>query len=152
MIYKHELGLIDPVWTSYGEAWRSLATLWLRAENALLRAGRPELEFKEIKDLNIPEAIKDWMISKRLQQDARPPDSRFGNIWTDYLRALPLAMWQDDGNIFQETWCRTGKTGIVMFVLGLYWQAEHSGGGHDWEANLKFVEAIFELILSIPEL
>ena len=45
-----------------------------------------------------------------------------------------------------------GKTGILGLLLCLYWQAEYSGGGNDWKANIKRVESIFSAILAEPTL
>lgn len=150
--YRNELGLLDPIWTSYGKEWRSLATLWLRAEAALSKTGRSDLTFKEIKDLAIPDGIKDWMYSKLMTQPAHLPDDRFGKVWTAFLASLKINTFPDGDAILEEVWCRPGKTGIVSFILGLYWQAEYSGGGNDWQRNMGLVEDIFNKILSAPKL
>ena len=150
---RHELGLIDPVWTTYGEDWRSLATLWLRTEMTLSKTGRQGLSFNDIRRLTILDVIKDWMYCKQLSQDGKPPSGDgFRKIWMEFLRALPIAKWKKDKTILEEMWCRPGKTGIIVFVLGLYWQAEYSGAGHDWKQNLKCVGEIFDLILAHPDL
>ena len=51
-----------------------------------------------------------------------------------------------------EFWCRPGKTGIIIFLVGLYWQAVYSGSGKTWASNLERVEAIFCAILKAPAL
>jgi hypothetical protein len=51
-----------------------------------------------------------------------------------------------------EMWTHPGKTGIIGLLLCLYWQAEYSGGGKDWELNMDRVKCIFNAILAIPEL
>lgn len=149
---KQELGLTDPVWTAYGDKWRSIGALWLRAEITLSKTGRLDLSIEEINSLNMPEVIKNWILSTRSSQDGQPPDSTFGKIWSDYILALPFAEWKNDNMILQEPWCRPGRTGIIVFLLGLHWQAEYSGGGRDWERNINRVGEIFELILAHPEL
>jgi hypothetical protein len=146
------LGLVDPVWTSYGKEWRSLAALWLRAETALSKTGRCDLTITEINDSTIPNAIKDWMYSKRMAQDARPPDDRFGKVWTAFLASLKIDTYPDGDALLEEVWCRPGQTGIVLFILGLYWQAEYSGAGNDWQRNMELVKDIFTKILSAPKL
>ena len=51
-----------------------------------------------------------------------------------------------------EVWARPGKTGVIDLLLCLYWQAEYSGAGNDWNDNVKCIDSIFDAILAIPEL
>lgn len=149
---KGELGLIDPDWSAHPSEWRSLSALWLRVEAALGKTGHNDLSIAEVNGTSLPQSVKDWMLSKKLSQDAHPPDSRFGKIWTDFIAGLPLSEWQEKGSILQEKWCRPGKTGVVMFLLGVYWQAKYSGAGNDWISNVQRIDAVFNLILANPNL
>ena len=152
-MYKEKLGLLDPTWTSYGKEWRSLASLWLRAESALAKSGRADLKFAEINHSSLPQAIKDWMVHALMRVDAMPPrGDGFGAIWTSFLKSLPISEWKDNDGVLEQVWCRTGTTGIVFLVLGLFWQAEYSGAGKEWTSNMRRVHDIFECILSALEL
>jgi hypothetical protein len=100
----------------------------------------------------IPSAVKDWMMSKKMSQDAHPPDSGFGKVWTDFLAGLQMSKWAKKQNILQEQWCRPGKTGIILFLLGIHWQAKYSATGNDWYLNVKRVQEMFNIILADPTL
>ena len=149
---KRELGLVDPVWSSYPPQWRSLCALWLRVESALARTGHPDLSNDELTDLQVPEDIRQWMIDKRRSDKTQNPRSDFGKIWTKFLTGVALSASKGKRNILNEMWCRPGKTGIVMFLLGTYWQAEYSGSGKDWFANVERIDTIFNVILSHPDM
>jgi hypothetical protein len=51
-----------------------------------------------------------------------------------------------------EIWCRPGKTGIVILLVGLHWQALYSGAGKKWVSNIERVATIFDAILGVPSL
>jgi hypothetical protein len=139
-------------WESLGAEWQALAALWLRAETALFKAGRTDLSFTEIQKASIPDEWKEWMNAKLLKTDAKRPAESFGQVFTNYLNGLPSTMMDIGGTVMMEIWCRQGRTGILGLLLCLYWQAEYSGGGKSWKANMKRVEGIFNAILAIPEL
>jgi hypothetical protein len=149
---REEVGLSGAPWESFGAKWQALASLWLRAEATLVKSGRSDLSYNEIDQSSIPEEWKDWMSAKLLRTDAkRPPDS-FGQRFTDYLQGVPSSSQDNRDNVMSEMWTRPGKTGIIGLLLCLYWQAEYSGGGKDWELNMDRVKCIFNAILAIPEL
>jgi hypothetical protein len=135
-----------------GAQWHSLAALWLRAESALSKSGRTDLSFTQIRKASIPEEWKEWMNAKLMNIDAKRPSDKFGKVFTDYLNGLPLAPSEISGAVMAAVWCRPGKTGILGLLLCLYWQAEYSGSGNDWQANMKHVEGIFSAILAEPTL
>jgi hypothetical protein len=139
-------------WESLGAEWQALAALWLRAETALFKAGRTDLSFTEIQKASIPDEWKEWMNAKLLKTDAKRPAESFGQVFTNYLNGLPSTVMDIGGTVMTEIWCRQGRTGILGLLLCLYWQAEYSGGGKSWKANMKRVEGIFNAILAIPEL
>jgi len=151
-LYKEDLGLLDPTWSSYGKEWQELACLWVRAETTLVRMGLPDLTFAQVNGSTLPTIIKDWMFNKLMSLDAVPPEEGFGNVWTSYLKALPVGRWKGKGGILKELWCRPGKTGCFHFLLGLHWQALYSGAGNDWTSNVQLVHELFKLILSDPQL
>ena len=132
--------------------WHSLAALWLRAESALSKSGRTDLSFTEIRKASIPEEWQEWMNAKLMKTDAKLPSDMFGKVLTDYLNGLPSTTSDIGGTVMAAIWCRPGKTGILGLLLCLYWQAEYSGGGKDWQANMKRVEGIFNAILAEPTL
>lgn len=103
-------------------------------------------------DSNLPFALKDWVLSKIMRNDANPPPESFGAAYTQYLVDLPWSSTVDRDSIMKEPWCRPGKTGIVVFLVGLHWQALYSGAGKDWESNIERVETIFRAILEAPTL
>jgi hypothetical protein len=135
-----------------GAQWRSLAALWLRAESALSKSGRTDLSFTQIRKASLPEEWKEWMNAKLMKTDAKRPSDKFGKVFTDYLNGLPSTPSDIGGAVMAAVWCRPGKTGILGLLLCLYWQAEYSGGGNDWQANMKRVEGIFSAILAEPTL
>jgi hypothetical protein len=139
-------------WESLGDKWQALAAKWLRAEAALSKSGNIELTFTEIRHSAIPDDWKDWMSAKVLKIDARPPSDSFGQAFTDYLRGLPPSALKVGGTAMSEVWARPGKTGVIGLLLCLYWQAEYSGAGKDWNNNIKRIDSIFNAILAIPEL
>lgn len=91
-------------------------------------------------------------MSKKMSQDAQPPDSGFGKVWTDFVAGLQMSKWAKKHDILQEQWCRPGKTGIILFLLGIHWQAKYSATGNDWYSNVKRVEEMFNIILTDPTL
>jgi hypothetical protein len=135
-----------------GAQWRSLAALWLRAESALSKSGRTDLSFTQIRKASLPEEWKEWMNAKLMKTDAKRPSDKFGKVFTDYLNGLPSTPSDIGGAVMAAVWCRPGKTGILGLLLCLYWQAEYSGGGNDWQANMERVEGIFSAILAEPTL
>ncbi|KIM72740.1 hypothetical protein PILCRDRAFT_15871 [Piloderma croceum F 1598] len=149
---REEVGLAGPDWESLGAEWKTLAALWLRAEMVLSKSGRTNLSFDEIHVSSIPDPWKDWMSAKVMNIDARRLSVAFGLVFTDYLNKLPSSTMAIQGTVMTEIWCRPGKTGIIGLLLCLYWQAEFSGAGHDWKANLMRVGYIFNAILGQPEL
>src|SRR5260370_42444942 len=88
-LYKEDLGLLDPTWSSYGKEWQELACLWVRAETALVRMGLPDLTFAQVNGSTLPTIIKDWMVNKLMSLDAVSPEEVIGNVWPSYLTALP---------------------------------------------------------------
>jgi hypothetical protein len=146
------LGLIDPDWGSYPSEWRSLSALWLRVDVALAKTGRGDLSIAEINSMAIPSDVKDWLISKKMSRDAHAPDSGFGKVWTDFLKDLPVSKWAKTPSILQEQWCRPGKTGVVLFLLGIHWQAKYSATGNDWHRNVERIQQIFNIIFTDPTL
>jgi hypothetical protein len=135
-----------------GAEWQALGSLWLRADTALIRSARTDLSFKEIHQLSIPDAWKEWMFAKAMKIDAPCPSEAFGKVFTEYLRGLPASTHAIGGTVMDQAWSRSGRTGVIGLVLCLYWQAVYSGAGKDWHTNFKLIECIFNAILAIPEL
>ena len=76
-----------------------------------------------------------------------PPDESFQKSFTQYLKGLQLTTPDSGSTVMSMLWCHPGKTGILGLLLCLYWQAEYSSTGKDWEGNVKQVESIFNNIL-----
>ena len=89
---------------------------------------------------------------KLMKIDVKCPLDKFSKVLTDYFNGLPLTVSDIGGTVMVAIWCRPGKTGILGLMLCLYWQAEYSGSGNDWQANMKRVEGIFSVILAEPTL
>jgi hypothetical protein len=149
---REEVGLSGEPWETLGAKWKALAAKWLRAETALGKSGNVELTFNEIRQSTIPDDWKDWVWAKIIKVDAKPPSDSFGQVFTDYLRGLPTSSLKVGGTVMTEVWARPGKTGVIGLLLCLYWQAEYSGAGKDWNDNIKRIDGIFNAILAIPEL
>jgi hypothetical protein len=149
---RDEVGLAGEPWQSLGAKWQALAAKWLRTKTALGKSGNTELTFNEIRQSTIPDDWKDWVWSKIIKIDAKPPSDSFGKVFTDYLRGLPTSSMKVGGTVMAEVWARPGKTGVIGLLLCLYWQAEYSGAGKDWNDNIKHIDSIFNAILAIPEL
>ena len=149
LLYLHkEVRLVGKPWTSLGDRWQALCKLWLHAEAILESSTRSDLTFTQIRKSAIPEDWKEWMNSKLMNSDAMPPADTFGNMFTEYLNGLQLTAKESTNTVMSAIWCRSGKTGILGLLLCLYWQAEYSGAGCDWESNMKCVESIFNTILT----
>lgn len=116
------------------------------------RTGRSDLKYQEIHASSLPDALKEWMCCKLLRVDAPRPGEPFGNAFTDYLVGLPWTSFTNDNAIMDEVWCRPGRTGTIVLLVGLYWQALYSGAGKKWASNLERVETVFRTILNAPAL
>ena len=125
-----------------------LCKLWLRAEAILESSTRSDLSFTQIHKSTIPEDWKDWMNSKLMNSDAKPPADTFRNVFTEYLNRLQLTVKESTNTVMSAIWCCSGKTGILGLFLCLYWQVEYLGARHDWEGNMKCIESIFNTILT----
>ena len=147
-----EIGLAGEAWAALGPAWQALASLWLRAEACVSKSGWTDLTFNEIRKSAIPNEWKEWMNAKLMKIDVKRPADTFGKVLTDYLSGLPSTALKVGGTVMTQVWCRPGKTGIIGLLLCLYWQAEYSGAGRDWKANVQCVECIFNAILAQPNL
>ena len=148
---REEVGLSGAAWESLGVEWRALGALWVQAETALSRSGRTDLSFNEVREAPIPDEWKEWMNAKLMNIEAKRPAEPFGKVFTHYLKSLPSTTLKAGGTVGMQMWCRPGKTGVLGLLLCLYWQAEYSGVGNDWMANVKVVEHIFNAILAEPD-
>ena len=135
-----------------GVKWQALGSLWLYAEQALSKSGRTELSFAEIQQSNIPEEWKDWAYAKIMKVNARPPSESFVKNFTTYLSQYSSNTEDMAGMVMLNTWCQPGKKGILGLLVCLYWQAEYSGAGNDWETNHERVECILNVILVVPDM
>lgn len=126
--------------------------LWRRADALLAKTGRGDLLIKEIRASTLPITLKDWLYSKIMHTDASAPEESFGKEYTYYLERLPWNTMTKGDAVLAEVWCRSGKTGIIVLLLGLHWQAVYSGAGKKWNDNLSRVEKIFHAILDAPTL
>lgn len=149
---REEVGLSGDHWETAGSKWQTLAGLWVHAKVALGKSGRTDLTFKEIHQSTLPSQWKDWMCTKIMKTDGTLPSDAFGQSFTDYLSGLLATTLRVGGTVMTEIWCCPGKTGVIGLLLCLYWQAEYSGAGKDWEENICRVELIFTAILAVPEL
>lgn len=100
--------------------------------------------------MTVPPDIIAWMLSKTHSQDLPPPDGTFGDTWTAFLSRLTISEWENTSDVIKEMWCRPGPTGVVLFLLGTYWQSEYSGTGKSWYTNVKRVQSLFNIILANP--
>ena len=147
---REEIGLAGEAWAALGPAWQALASLWLCAEACVSKSGWTDLTFNEIHKSAIPNEWKEWMNAKLMKIDAKQPADTFRKVLTDYLSGLPSTALKVGGTVMTQVWCRPGKTGIIGLLLCLYWQAEYSGAGRDWKANVQRIECIFNAILAQP--
>lgn len=145
-------GLAGPAWNALGKDWHALAALWLRAEVLLGKTGRLNLSFPEIRSSSLPQALQDWLNCRLLLTDSAHPPESFGNAFTTYLKQLPWDTMTKGDAVLDQIWCRPGKTGIIVFLVGLYWQSEYSGAGNAWSDNMTLVNRIFHAILDAPTL
>jgi hypothetical protein len=135
-----------------GPEWQALAALWLRTEACASKSGRTDLTIDEIQASSIPKEWKEWMTAKIMKTNANAPSPLFGRALTGYLTKLPPSVFKAGGTVMTQEWCRPGKTGTIGLLLCLHWQAERSGTGSAWKANVKRVERIFNAILEHPDL
>jgi hypothetical protein len=106
----------------------------------------------EVSSSSIPDEWKEWIIAKINKTPASPPLDTFGQVLTTFLSRLPQSVFKVGGTVITQVWCRPGKTGIVGLMLCLRWQAKYSDTGHNWKANIKRVERIFNAIIAHPDL
>jgi hypothetical protein len=59
---------------------------------------------------------------------------------------------KDVSDILKYLWCRDGRTGLVMLVLGMHWWADKSGGGNAWKAVMREMIEMFESLENAPDL
>ena len=149
---QEEARLAGQGWEDLGKSWHTLATLWLHAETHLRKSGRTDLKYAGVHASSLPEPLKQWMYSKLLRVVCSRPGEQFENEFTSYLVELPWSSLTNGNVIMDEVWCRPGKTGTIVLLVGLYWQALYSGARKKWESNLQRVETIFHSILNAPEL
>lgn len=149
---REEVGLAGQAWIDLGKPWHTLAGLWLRADAHLARTGRGDVEYDEARKSSLPGPLRDWVWSTLLRRDSQRPAESFGDEFTKYLKDLPWDTMTKDDAILEQIWCRAGKTGTIVLLVGLYWQAEYSGAGETWKNNMKLVDKIFRAILDAPAL
>lgn len=149
---RGDLGLLHPDWDRLGDNWREFVQKWLKAEKVLGRAGGNIIEVEELQSSNLPAALKAWgtaQISK-VEFDAEILTVGFGNEMGKWWDELGLKKDQDADRLLNFAWCRNGKVGIAMLVLGMHWWADRSGAGNDWTRVLKEMSEMWELITAAP--
>ena len=104
-----EVGLIGKLWKSLGDQWQALCKLWLHAETILESSTCSDLSFTQICKSTIPEDWKDWMNSKLMNSDAKPPVDSFGNVFTEYLNRLQLTVKDSTDTVMSAIWCCSRK-------------------------------------------
>jgi hypothetical protein len=106
----------------------------------------------DVRSSSLPEALKDWLYERLLRVDSQRPKEDFGKAFTQYLQQLPWTNITNGDGVLDQVWCRPGRTGILVLLVGLHWQADYSGGGKMWKENMKRVDTIFQAILNAPTL
>ena len=71
-----------------------------------------------------------------MRNDATRPQESFGKEFTRYLEQLPWDSMIGGDEILKQIWCRPGRSGVIVLLVGLYWQAVYSGGGKEWKGNI----------------
>ena len=64
----------------------------------------------------------------------------------------PTGVLKPGGIVMQQMWCRPGKTGTLGLLLCLFWQAQYSGVGPEWNNNINSVKQILNAIILEPSL
>jgi hypothetical protein len=121
-------------------------------EVLLAKTGRVHLEIDEICQSLLLKALQDWLYCRLLRTDSSCLGEPFGNEFTNYMQELPWDTLTQGDAVLDQVWCRPGRTGIIVLLVGLYWQAEYSGGGNLWDDNIWRVDKIFCAILDAPTL
>ena len=70
---RKEVRVVGKPWTSLGDRWQVLCKLWLCAEAILESSTCSNLSFTQIRKSAIPEDWNNWMNSKLMNSDAKPP-------------------------------------------------------------------------------
>jgi len=133
--------------------WQEFARKWLTAEIMLVRLVKPPMRLVDVKETGLPSALQDWalaQISKVEFSSAQVP-ADFGAQMLNWWKGLNVGQ-KDVSDIFKYLWCRDGRTGLVMLVLGMHWWADKSGGGKAWKAVMREMIEMFESLGNAPDL
>ena len=144
--------MLHPEWDSLGDNWQEFVQKWLKAEKVLGRAGGNIIEVEELQSSNLPAALKAWGTAQisEAEFDADILTIGFGNEMWKWWDALGLKKDQDADRLSNFAWCRNGKVGIAMLVLGMHWWVDRSGAGNDWMRVLNEMLEMWELITAAP--
>ena len=151
---REDLGLLHPEWDSLGESWHEFARKWLAAEITLAKAGRNMMGIDELQSSDVPTALKAWGEAQitKAEFDANILTEQFGDEMRKWWDGLGIKQDREVDRLLAFTWCRNGKVGIAMLVLGMRWWADKSGAGKEWTRVLGEIATMWELIAAAPSL
>jgi hypothetical protein len=149
---RGDLGLLRPDWDILGDDWQEFVRKWLTAEKVLGRAGGNIMEVDELQSSDLPAALKAWGTAQitKVEFEAEILTVEFGNEMRRWWDELGLKKDWDGHRLLNFAWCRNGKVGIAMLVVGMHWWADRSGAGNDWTRVLKEMSEMWQLIVETP--
>ena len=131
---QEDLGLLCPEWDSLGESWHEFAWKWLTAEITLAKASRNMMGIDELQSSDVPTALKAWEEAQitKAEFDANILTEQFGDEMRKWWDMLGFKQDWEVNHLLAFIWCKNGKVGIAMLVLGMRWWADKSGAGKEW--------------------
>jgi hypothetical protein len=151
---RGDLGLLHPDWEWLGPEWHTFVRKWLCAETALAKSGGAIVSAPELQETDLPPLLKLWGVAQinKASFDQDIVTEEFGKEMLSWWDGLGLKRNRGADHILSFPWCRNGKAGVVMLVLGMRWWADKSGGGKQWVRVLKEMTIMWELISAAPNL
>ena len=123
------------------------------AEVMLVRLVKPPMTVVDVKTTQLPLALQDWAVCQiaKLEFSSTQVCENIGAKTLKWWKGLNVGR-KDVDDIFNYAWCRDGRTGIVMLILGMHWWADRSGGGNEWQMVMREMSNMFEKLANAPSL
>jgi hypothetical protein len=151
---RGDLGLLHPDWEWLGPQGHEFVQKWLIAETALAKYGGGIISAPDLQETNLPPLLKVWGVAqiRKASFDHNIVTKEFGKEMLTWWDGLGVKQNRSADDILRFLWCRNGKVGIVLLILGMRWWADKSGAEKEWVRVLKEMTIMWELISAAPSL
>jgi hypothetical protein len=114
----------------------------------LEKASRNMMGVDELQSSDVSTALKVWGKAQitKAEFDANILTEWFGDEMQKWWDGLGFKQDWEVNRLLAFTWCKNGKVGIAMLVLGMCWWADK------WTRVLGEITAMWELIAVAPSL